>query len=191
MLKIIALLELNSADSVKNLMKLIPALLLGLILIGLVNASPVSLGLKDGSVLKGEVTSVSPLEVVVSTEFGIIRVPIQKLSEEAKKLIGAGNPPSPVQYEARIAQLEARIKSLEGENAQLRKQGATSPQSAVPRSSARPASLAPEPAPQPSAAGTSHSISSTGKRHNSGCRYFSSGKPCGASDGVACKICGG
>jgi len=172
-------------------MRFLAAILFGAILIGLGNASPVSLALKDGSVLKGEVTSVSPLEVVVSTEFGIIRVPVPKLSEEAKKLIGTGNPPSPAQYEARIAQLEARIKSLEEENAQFRKQGATSPQTGIPRSSVRPASLAPESAPQPSAAGTTHAISSTGKRHNSGCRYFSSGKPCGANDGVACKICGG
>lgn len=36
-----------------------------------------------------------------------------------------------------------------------------------------------------------YSISSTGKRHNSGCRYYNPSKPCGPSDGVACKICGG
>lgn len=38
-----------------------------------------------------------------------------------------------------------------------------------------------------------HWISSTGKRHNSSCRYYKSakGRPCGAKDGVACKVCGG
>lgn len=36
-------------------------------------------------------------------------------------------------------------------------------------------------------------LSSTGKRHNSSCRYYKSskGRPCGAKDGVACKTCGG
>lgn len=36
-------------------------------------------------------------------------------------------------------------------------------------------------------------LSSTGKRHNSSCRYYGSSKcrPCGPKDGVACKICGG
>ena len=36
-------------------------------------------------------------------------------------------------------------------------------------------------------------LSSSGKRHNSGCRYFktSKGRACGAGDGVACKVCGG
>ena len=54
------------------------------------------------------------------------------------------------------------------------------------------------PVPGAEAAGTSgastglgHSISSTGKRHNSRCRYYGTGKPCGAGDGIACKICGG
>jgi endonuclease YncB( thermonuclease family) len=34
---------------------------------------------------------------------------------------------------------------------------------------------------------------SSGKRHNSSCRYFhnSKGQPCGPNDGIACKICGG
>ena len=32
----------------------------------------------------------------------------------------------------------------------------------------------------------SYTISSTGKRHNSRCRYYGSGRPCGPTDGVAC-----
>jgi len=35
------------------------------------------------------------------------------------------------------------------------------------------------------------SMSSTGKRHNSGCRYYNPSKPCGATEGTPCKICGG
>lgn len=36
-------------------------------------------------------------------------------------------------------------------------------------------------------------LSSTGKRHNSSCRYYKSSKghACGPKDGVACKSCGG
>jgi hypothetical protein len=34
---------------------------------------------------------------------------------------------------------------------------------------------------------------SSSKRHNSGCRYYrnSRGRPCGADEGIPCKICGG
>ena len=39
--------------------------------------------------------------------------------------------------------------------------------------------------------GSGYSISSTGKRHNAGCRYYNPSKPCSSGDGVACKICGG
>ncbi|WP_156345259.1 hypothetical protein [Verrucomicrobium spinosum] len=34
-------------------------------------------------------------------------------------------------------------------------------------------------------------ISSTGKRHNSNCRYYGRGSSCGPTAGIACKICGG
>ena len=172
-------------------MKIFAALLAGAILIGLVGAAPVSLPLKDGSILKGDVTSVTPIEITVATEYGIIRVPAAKLTDEAKKLVGADKPPTAGQYEARIAQLEARIKSLEEENAQLRRQSTASAPSSAPRSNARPSSLAPEPAPKPAAVGGSYSISSTGKRHRSGCRYFGTGRACGPTDGISCKVCGG
>lgn len=38
-----------------------------------------------------------------------------------------------------------------------------------------------------------HWLSVGGKRHNATCRYFqkTSGKPCTATEGTACKICGG
>jgi len=36
-------------------------------------------------------------------------------------------------------------------------------------------------------------LSTTGKRHNPSCRYYGSskGRSCGASEGTACKVCGG
>ncbi len=56
------------------------------------------------------------------------------------------------------------------------------------------AATAATPAPASESKSTSHWLTlSSNKRHNSGCRYYKTGngKPCGASDGVACKVCGG
>jgi hypothetical protein len=46
---------------------------------------------------------------------------------------------------------------------------------------------------KPSSAAEYWITTSSGKRHNSGCRYFqtSRGRPGGATEGTACKICGG
>jgi len=38
---------------------------------------------------------------------------------------------------------------------------------------------------------TGWSISSSGTRHNSKCRFYNAGSPCQAADGKACKVCGG
>jgi hypothetical protein len=34
---------------------------------------------------------------------------------------------------------------------------------------------------------------SSGKRHNSSCRYYGTtkGRPCGKDEGIPCKVCGG
>ncbi|MFZ4767165.1 MAG: S1 family peptidase, partial [Roseimicrobium sp.] len=39
--------------------------------------------------------------------------------------------------------------------------------------------------------GGGYSISGSGIRHNAKCRYFRADKPCGATDGQPCKVCGG
>ena len=171
-------------------MKFLPPILVLAVLIGLVNAGPVSLTLKDGSIIKGELNSATTSEVVVSTEYGVVRVPGSKLTDEAKRAAGMDKPVTSTQYEARIAALEARIQTLEAENAQLRKQGTVVGAALPSKTTARPASLAPD-TPKPPVASQEYSISSTGKRHRAGCRYFGSGRPCGPTDGVACKICGG
>lgn len=41
------------------------------------------------------------------------------------------------------------------------------------------------------APGAAQSISSSGIRHNAGCRYFNAAKPCQPGEGTPCKICGG
>lgn len=62
-----------------------------------------------------------------------------------------------------------------------------------PPSPAAAFGAAKKPPSQEQPEGGSHWLSSTGKRHNSSCRYFKSskGRPCGPGEGVACKICGG
>jgi hypothetical protein len=99
-----------------------------------------------------------------------------------------------------ITQLRVENAKLRAENQRLRQlliQGgaATTPASPAPRSSASPYS-------SPSAAATTSTdrqglthwlTSSSSKRHNASCRYFQSskGRPCTATEGIPCKICGG
>jgi hypothetical protein len=150
-------------------------------------ATPSVLKLNDGSVIKGEISPSSPTatEVVVTTEFGVIRVPVDKISPESRKAAGIGQPASAAQYEARISQLEAKVRELEAENANLRRATTAAP-------TARPQQFLTQPTQgADSSSGLSYSRSSTGKRHNSRCRYYTPGSPCGPSDGVPCKICGG
>ena len=150
-------------------------------------AAPSVLKLNDGSVIKGEISPASPAatEVVVTTEFGVIRVPVDMISPESRKAAGIGQPASAAQYEARISQLEAKVRDLEAENANLRRATTAAP-------TARPQQFLTQPTQgADSSTGLSYSRSSTGKRHNSGCRYYTPASPCGPSDGVPCKICGG
>ncbi len=96
-----------------------------------------------------------------------------------------------------LERLKKENELLRKENQDLRRllaNGGTAPASVVPSTSTQSVPTpsnssvsSPSNAPQAS----KWTISSTGKRHNSSCRYFGSGKPCGSKDGVACKICGG
>jgi hypothetical protein len=153
--------------------------------------------LVDGSTVKGVVTARSASEVSIRTEFGTLRIPAAKLTAESKKRLLAA-PVSSADQEAAIAKLEARIAALEAENQDLRKRLVAASQ-AAPRTSVTPSSgLTPSTpssvrriTPTTEGGGLSYTISSTGKRHNSRCRYYGGGSPCGPNQGVACKICGG
>lgn len=150
-------------------------------------ATPSVLKLNDGSVIKGEISPASPTatEVVVTTEFGVIRVPMDKISPESRRAAGIGQPASSAQYEARISQLEAKVRQLEAENASLRRAATATPTTRPQQFIAQPTQAS------ETSSGLGYSRSSTGKRHNSRCRYYTPGSPCGPSDGVPCKICGG
>ena len=122
----------------------------------------------------------------------------------------AENTNSIVEIRQQVEKLKSENAALKQENQVLRKlvferQSAPQPQpvsSPTPSSvSTPPPSAAPyTPSParvvptKPSSAAVEYWITtSSSKRHNSGCKYFqtSRGRPGAATEGTACKICGG
>jgi cell shape-determining protein MreC len=158
-------------------------------------AAPITLELTGGSVIKGDLASWNGQQAVVKAEFGSMTFRRDQLSQATIQRLEllSGDPQKLL---ARISELETTVESLRKDNAALRQQlqGTTATQSVspapvisrevMPRANAVTSSVS---APT----GLSYTISSTGKRHNSRCRYYGSGRPCGPTDGIACKICGG
>ncbi len=153
-----------------------------------VSADADSFSLTDGSQIKGRVMSATASEVTMMTDFGLIRIALEKLTPESRAKITDGAKPDVDALLKKIAELEARNAQLQQENEALRRQAMAAPAPAYRPSSG---TNAVSPTTQPPASGMSYTISSTGKRHNSSCRYFNSGRACGPSDGIPCKICGG
>lgn len=87
---------------------------------------------------------------------------------------------------AEAAALKAENAALKRENAQMKRELEVQPKMRV-----LPGFEA-EQRTQPSKGGYWLTIS-TGKRHNSSCRYFQgkNGRACGPREGEACKVCGG
>lgn len=150
--------------------------------------TPIEINLLDGSRIKGRVMSATPNEITFMTGFGVSRIPLEKLTPESRQAVTMGAKPDVDALLRRIAELEAKVSQLQQENESLRRQAVATP-TYRPPSGAQ--SMTPSGSTTQPAAGASHTISSTGKRHNSGCRFFGSGRACGPTDGVACKICGG
>ncbi len=148
--------------------------------------------LKDGSKVIGRVMSMTATEVTVMADFGVLRIELVKLTPETRAKLEEANKPDTQALLKRIAELEARVSQLQQENEQLRRQAsaATTP---APAYRPPPAiqTLVPASSGSQPVAGMQYTISSTGKRHNSRCRYFGSGRSCGPTDGIACKVCGG
>jgi hypothetical protein len=107
-----------------------------------------------------------------------------------------------------LEKLKSENAALKQENQVLRKlvfekqspaptQPVTPPTTSSVSTPPPPAPYTPSPArvvpSKPSSAVEYWITTSSGKRHNSGCRYFqtSRGRPGGATEGTACKICGG
>lgn len=162
---------------------------------------PTKLQLVDGDSITGTVSGVRDGSVSVITDYGVIRVPLTRLTEASRNEVSPASPATVEQLSKRVVELETLVERLRSENSELRKQQAAAhiaPARVQPLVSggntAAPARVqAPTPTTKPAASGASFWISDSGKRHNSGCRYFQNCKGHGgtAGDGVACKICGG
>ena len=155
--------------------------------------APVTLELSGGSVIKGDLVSWNGQQAVVKAEFGSMTFRRDQFSpatiQRLELLSG-----DPQKLLARISELEAGVESLRKDNAALRQQlqTAAAAHSVPPAANREVALRATSFASSVSAPiDLSYTISSTGKRHNSRCRYYGSGRPCGPTDGIACKICGG
>jgi hypothetical protein len=151
---------------------------------------PVKLSLVGGDSITGTVSGVKDGNVSVITDYGVIRVPVAKLTDESRKKVGVSADANVAQLEKRIAELEALVERLRAENAQLRRQPAPAPTLIQPLTGGGGKSNA-TPTPPTDAGG--YWISSTGKRHNARCRFYgtSKGHKGSASERVACKVCGG
>jgi hypothetical protein len=157
-------------------------------------SAPITLELSAGSVIKGDLVSWNGQQAVVKAEFGSMTFKRDQLNlatiQRLELLSG-----DPQKLLARISELEATVESLRKDNAALRQQL----QTAATSQSLPPAAISREAPPRATSftssasapTNLSYTISSTGKRHNSRCRYYGSGRPCGPTDGIACKICGG
>lgn len=156
----------------------------------------VSVELVDGSVLRGEIVSKSDNGIVMKGSLGQQVVGRDLIKPETwTALFPVSADTDPAALVSRIRELEATVSQLRKENQSLRQQlvGQTRvstpdpaiAQTAPIRSSSTLTGAA-------SAEG-GYWMSSTGKRHKAGCRYYGTGKgrPCGSGDGVACKTCGG
>ncbi len=158
------------------------------------------LQLVEGDSITGTVSGVKDGSVSVITDYGVIRVPVLQLTEASRKELGISSTASVEQLQKRVTELEALVERLRAENSDLRKQQASTP-SAPASPGTRVQSLVggsggtvqPKATPAPATSGAAFWISTTGKRHNARCRYYgtSKGRSGSATEGVACKVCGG
>lgn len=163
------------------------------------DAGKETIKLLSGDTMTGTVGTVRDGTVSLITEYGPVRIPLDKISAESKAKLGIGAEADADALRKRIAELEDLVARIREENATLRRNGTsaggtTTPAPVQPLTGGGRAtpSPVPTPAPAPVAQAGAFRLSSTGKRHNSRCRYYSSaGRPCTATEGVACKICGG
>ena len=163
---------------------------------GTLCASAITLELKSGSKIKGELVSWDGEQATVKADFGEVKLSKTQLSEDALSELSLSSGDASA-LKAKITELQAMVESLRRDNAALREQlaGAAARPVAPPVAAPRPAGAMGFAAPSAGAAdvGGGYWISSTGKRHNANCRYYqtSKGRPGSPGEGVGCKICGG
>jgi hypothetical protein len=150
----------------------------------------VKLALVGGDTITGMVSGVADGNVNVITDYGVIRVPVERLTDESRKKLGIKVDANVVQLQKRISELEGLVERLRAENAQLRRQPAPAPTTIQPLTGGGKTNQV---TPTPPVEAGGYWISSTGKRHNARCRFYatSKGRKGAASEGQACKVCGG
>lgn len=152
--------------------------------------------LVSGETMTGTVGSIRDGSFSLITDYGPVRIPVDKLTAESRTRLGVTDKVDVAALQKRISELEDLVARLREENANLRKAATpvapVSPQPYVSPGASSGIRGGGTPTVEPSASGGGYRISSTGKRHNSRCRYFTSkGRACPSNEGVACKICGG
>ena len=150
------------------------------------------LSLVGGDSITGTVSGIKDGQVSLITDYGVIRVPIAKLTDDSRKKLGIPADANIAQLEKRVAELEALVERLRAENAQLRRQPLPTPTPTQVQPLTGGGGTNKVTPSQPAQAG-GYWISSTGKLHNARCRFYatSKGRSGSATEGVACKVCGG
>ena len=158
-------------------------------------AAPVTLELKSGSTIKGDLISWNGEQALIKAEFGEVKLSKAQLSTQALSELALSSGDASA-LKAKIRELQSMVDSLRRDNTALREQlaGASARPVAAPASPSVPAGTMGFTAPTAGAADSGgYWISSPGKRHNANCRYYqtSKGRPGSPGEGVGCKICGG
>ena len=149
--------------------------------------------LVGGDTMTGSIGAVRDGSLSLITDYGPVRIPVEKLSAETKTKLGISAEVDAESLRTKIRELEDLVARLRDENAALRRGAARAVQPAVGGTSTAARATPSSVSENESGGGSGgYKISSTGKRHNSRCRYFSSaGRAGSATEGVACKVCGG
>lgn len=158
---------------------------------GKVLATPITLELSGGSNITGELIKWDGQNATIKAEFGEVVLKKEQISQKSLQNLALSSGDASA-LKARIAELESTVESLRRDNAALRQQLQATASNPVTAPRQTSTAITSQPAGG-SATEAAYWISSTGKRHNSGCRYYRNcqGRPGTASEGVACKICGG
>ncbi len=193
---------ISTSRTVNSPAKAAPAVLvLALLSMAVSTAAPITLELKSGSTIKGELIKWDGEQATIQADFGEVKLSKAQLGEKALSELALSSGDASA-LKAKITELQAMVDSLRRDNAALREQlagAASQPAAPPPLPSSPPTDPSGSPgltsgsaSAAPAAAG-GYWISSTGKRHNANCRYYetSKGRPGSASEGVGCKICGG
>ncbi len=88
---------------------------------GFAGQETMDLLLNDGSKIKGRVMSVTASEVTVMSDFGVLRLDLQKLTADTRAKLSETSKPDSAALLQRIVELEAKVSQLQQENEQLRR----------------------------------------------------------------------